>query len=202
MLTQPWFSPAPVKSCEAVASDVRSHRSLNCYHTALTPFATRYIPFKPILVSTVNMLMGQIVVLLLIFVSQLQLLIFFSTVCASKCRPWLSHSCLLSMCVQCADVAVFLCFLFLLYHYFTFAYPLHFNAKQALLHHRALYPSLPFSSFLLGGSRNSAGLEENLWSLSPFPCFILAEVAGPCLFASYCFPICLYYRGPVPGNFA
>lgn len=51
------------------------------------------------------------------------------------------------MCVQCADVAVFLCFLFLLYHYFTFAYPLHFNAKQALLHHCALYPSLPFLPF-------------------------------------------------------
>lgn len=100
VLTQPWFSPAPVKSCEPVALDVRSHRSLNCYHMALTPFATRYIPFKLILVSTVNMLMGQIVVvLLLIFVSQLQFLIFFSTVCvcAYKCCPWLSYSCLLSM---------------------------------------------------------------------------------------------------------
>lgn len=41
--------------------------------------------------------------------------------------------------------------------------------------------------------------KKNLWSLSPSPRFILAEVAGPCLFASYCFPICLYYGGPILG---
>lgn len=33
-----------MKPCKAVTSDVRSYRSLNCYHTALTPLAAGFIP--------------------------------------------------------------------------------------------------------------------------------------------------------------
>ncbi len=57
------FSAALMKSCEAVALDVRSHKSLNCYHTALTPLATGY---TQILACTVNKLLGHIVYVLLL----------------------------------------------------------------------------------------------------------------------------------------
>lgn len=66
------FSPALMKSCEAVTLDVRSYRSLNCYHTALTPLATGCLPLKLILACTTNKLLSHIVyVLLLMFVSEL-----------------------------------------------------------------------------------------------------------------------------------
>lgn len=149
VLTQPWFSPAPVKSCQAVALDVRSHRSLNCYHTALTPFATRYIPFKLILVSTVNMLMGQIVVvLLLIFVSQLQFLIFFS-VCVCVCAVLDFHT---VVCYQCVSSVQMLQFFFVSFSSFTTT--LHLPILSTLMlskHYSITVPSthpfhfLPFS---------------------------------------------------------
>lgn len=53
------FSPALMKSCEAVTLDVRGYRSLNCYHTALTPLATGYIPPKQILAGIRNKLQGH-----------------------------------------------------------------------------------------------------------------------------------------------
>lgn len=49
---------ALMKSCEAVTLDVRSYRSLNCYHTALTPLATEYIHPTLILACTTNKLLG------------------------------------------------------------------------------------------------------------------------------------------------
>lgn len=64
------FSPSLMKSCEAVSLDVRSHRSLNSYHTALTSLATGYIPPKLILARAMNKPLGHIVhVLLTMFVS-------------------------------------------------------------------------------------------------------------------------------------
>lgn len=56
-----FFLPALMKPCEAVTSDVRSYRSLNCYHTALTPLAAGFIPPKQILARTANKLPGHIV---------------------------------------------------------------------------------------------------------------------------------------------
>lgn len=150
MLIQPWFSPAPVKSCEAVALDVRSHRSLNCYHTALILFATGYIPFKLILVSTVNMLMGQIVVVpLLIFVSQLQFLIFSSTVCVRLNAVLDFHT---VVCYQCVSSVQMLQFFFVSFSSFTTI--LHLPILSTLMlskHYSITVPSthpfhlLPFS---------------------------------------------------------
>lgn len=76
------YSPALMKSCEAVTLDVRGYRSLNCYHTALTPLATGYIPPKLILACTRNNPPGpNVYVLLLMFMSQLHMCFLFLWIC-------------------------------------------------------------------------------------------------------------------------
>lgn len=70
-----FFLPALMKPCEAVTSDVRSYRSLNCYHTALTPLAAGFIPPKQILARTANKLPGHIVYVPLLM-SELHMFVF------------------------------------------------------------------------------------------------------------------------------
>lgn len=73
-----------------------------------------------------------------------------------------------------------------------------FNAQLELLLHVAPSPSicfLPHGRFLVIVLHKRKICDLKYF----FPWFILAEVAGPCLFASCCFPICLYYRALFPG---
>lgn len=188
-----FFLPALMKPCEAVTSDVRSYRSLNCYHTALTPLAAGFIPPKQILGRTANKLPGHIVYVPLLMSE-------------------LTH-----VCVYAADTIKHLFLInvgtqFVLLS-FSVSSPstLHFTSLHNLTlneNYSIAPPLLSLSPHLFRSLPSSWEHpvivldwreKKNLWSLSPSPRFILAEVAGPCLFASYCFPICLYYGGPILG---
>lgn len=181
------FSPALMKSCVAVTLDVTGYRSLNCYLTALTHHATGYISYKLIPVCTTNYLLGHIVyVVLLVFVSEL-----WCRFCSNEYDVFRRYlSCRLSYTVffikrpyRC--FGGFFCFILHCFSIF-FVLVLHFPALFNLILNKHVtflccspyfFCSLPFS------------WEHTVMVLD---WFILAEVASPSLFASYCFPICLY----------
>lgn len=122
------FSPALMKSCEAVTLDVTGYRSLNCYLTALTLHATGYISHKLILACTTNKLLGHIVyVLLLMFVPELHTWLCFCSSEYDLFTPYLP--CSLSYTLLFNKVAIQVVFFLLVLFYlicpcFTFAWPL------------------------------------------------------------------------------